>query len=65
MTRDLATGLGLPPRVLVQGTSEGGTKIQYDLPSAWLTEKPPSPELKAALEGLDGKLEATIRKVLF
>ncbi|EKM53493.1 uncharacterized protein PHACADRAFT_259909 [Phanerochaete carnosa HHB-10118-sp] len=63
MTRDSTTGFGIPPRVLVQATKEGGTRIQYDRPSSWFTLNP-SPELNAALESLSANIEALLRKAL-
>ncbi|GJE91507.1 DUF302 domain-containing protein [Phanerochaete sordida] len=63
MTIDPVTGMELPPRVLVQSTEDGGTRIHYELPSSWYIENP-SPELKAELEDLDGKLDRTMKKIL-
>jgi uncharacterized protein (DUF302 family) len=63
LKHDMAVGLNIPPRVLVQEMEGGGTRVQYDLPSSWFTENP-SPELRSAMEDLDRKLEAMLRKVL-
>ena len=63
LKHDMGVGLNIPPRVLVQATVEGGSRVQYDLPSSWYTDNS-SQELKTAMEGLDRKLEAMLRRVL-
>ena len=65
LAHDLALGVNIPPRVLVQEAAGGGTRVLYNLPSAWCTDgEEVRPEVKAALEVLDGKLERMLRKVL-
>ncbi|GJE91508.1 DUF302 domain-containing protein [Phanerochaete sordida] len=63
MLKDPVTAIGVPPRIVILGTPAGGTRIQYDRPSSWFVENP-SPELTAALQGLDGKIEELLTGAL-
>ena len=64
MKHTMEAGLNIPPKVLVQATPTGGTRILYDLPSSTFGPGSVNPELKGLLEGLDNKLEKMIRRVL-
>ncbi|KAI0697435.1 hypothetical protein BC835DRAFT_1413671 [Cytidiella melzeri] len=66
LRHDMAAGLDLPPKLLVQETESGGTMILYNLPSSFLPagDGQPNSEMKVALEDLDRKFEMLARKVL-
>jgi hypothetical protein len=61
---DLVGGYNIPPRLLLLEKPDGyGTNILYHLPSSVIVLKD-IPELKAAAEVLDGKLEELITRVV-
>ncbi|KAF9075898.1 hypothetical protein BDP27DRAFT_1415058 [Rhodocollybia butyracea] len=62
MVHDIRVSFNIPPRVLVCEREGGGTEVHYHLPSA-VYAIVDNPELKAAAEALDEKLEVLIRKV--
>ena len=64
LKHDLSYGLHVPPKILVQETENGGTRILYDLPSSIIPRGTASGEAKAALLALDDKLERMVRRVL-
>lgn len=65
LQNDMTAGLHIPPKLLVQETENGGTRIVYDLPSSVMGAGGPcNAEMKAALEDLDRKLELLVNKVL-
>ena len=65
MQYDQRAGLYIPPRVLVQETSEGGTLVMFDLPSSVMSIDPnPPEEMKEALLELDTKLEKMLTRIL-
>ena len=55
---DQRAGLYVPPRVLVQETTEGGTLVMYDLPSSVMLIDPNSPEeMRKGLLDLEWKMK--------
>lgn len=65
MKYDMRAGLHAPARWMVQESDNGGTRIEFDLPSSVVPGGvEPSPELKAAAELIDGKFYTLAKKVL-
>ncbi|KAI0343432.1 hypothetical protein BDW22DRAFT_1169493 [Trametopsis cervina] len=65
LKHDMAAGLAIPLKLLLQETESGGSKILYDLPSSIiLAGGQPNAELKAALDVTDRQFEALVRIVL-
>ncbi|KAI0090554.1 hypothetical protein BDY19DRAFT_935805 [Irpex rosettiformis] len=65
LKNDMTAGLDIPPKLLVQETDNGGTRIIYDLPSSIMAAGAPrNAEMEAALDKLDKKFELLVNKVL-
>lgn len=64
LKHDMSCGLHVPPRILVQETESGGTRVLFDLPSTIMGRGRLTGEAKAAVDSLDAKLERMVRRVL-
>lgn len=68
LKHDLNAGLAVPVELLLveeddDGEKEGGTRIVYQLPSAFIAGVNTNPELRAAAEKLDEKLAALVMHI--
>lgn len=64
LRHDPDAALYIPPKILIQETGAGGTRIVYDLPSSVVGQGIRSAELASALAELDTKLELLVKRVL-